>query len=124
MDWSMKVVQFGTAVLCLILLSGSAGAWALTDPTRPQDLKPEQLQDLGIELEPEVPTYTLQYVLYSSKHRFAVINGKRVREGDRVAEARIISIQPGVVRIRVPGETRELRLGYTDIKKSQGRASR
>lgn len=106
------------------LIGAPMMAVALTDPTRPQDLTPERMESLGMLIEPAEPTYTLQYVLHSEQRKFAVINGKRVQEGDRVDEARVLRIHPGKVFIRVPGEVRELTLGYTDIKKEQGRVSR
>lgn len=109
-------------LFCLVLAPGLV--MALTDPTRPQDLTPEKLQSMGVILEPAEPTYTLQYVLHSERRKFAVINGKRVQEGDQIDAARVLQIRSGSVYIRVPGEVRELKLGYTDIKREQGRVSR
>lgn len=111
-------------LLLVCLVGAPVMAVALTDPTRPQDLSPEKLQSMGVIVEPAEPIYTLQYVLHSEQRKFAVINGKRVREGDRVNEARVLRIQPGIVYIRTPAEVRELKLGYTDIKREQGRVSK
>lgn len=115
-------VQMLVTVMLWVALPGSAAA--LSDPTRPQDLSPAKLESLGIVMEEAEPTYTLQYVLYSDRRRLAVINGQRVREGDRVDDARVLLIRPGEVRIGLPGEIRALKLGFTDIKKKQGRDAR
>lgn len=112
-----------TSLLLLLLMGGAAHA--LFDPTQPQDYIAPTISDAASGETVEVKAgYTLQYVLFSSDRQFAVINGHRVVRGDLVGDARVLSIGPGSVRIRTPEETQELRLGYTDIKKSQGRNTR
>lgn len=116
--------------LLTALLFFSGVVWALSDPTRPQDYAPQsapagEVNDLAeVEAADVEPSYTLQYVLVSDQRKFAVINGHRVVEGDRVGEARVVRIGPGLVRIRTPKETQELKLGYSNIKRSQGRVAR
>lgn len=102
--------------------------WALSDPTRPQDYMAPAAAVAGTVIDgteqAEVePSYTLQYVLVSDQRKYAVINGHRVVEGDRVGEARVIRIGPGLVRLRTPEQMQELTHGYSDIKRSQGRVA-
>ncbi len=62
---------------------------------------------------PQAPpvTYKLQSLVYSSKSPSAVINGKIVFKGDRVAGARVLAIDPDAVLILTPaGQTNLLEL--------------
>lgn len=105
-------------------LGVSSAAYALFDPTRPQDYVAPEITDASTAEVIEVEAgYTLQYVLFSSERQYAVINGTRVVRGDQIGGARVLSIGPGSVRIRTPEETQDLRMGYSDIK-NQGRDTR
>lgn len=117
----MRNVTLMAGVLALIF---PGLGWSLSDPTRPQNLvrTPAAETQPGLPVVVE-PTYQLQYVLVSDDRRYAVINGLRVGEGDRLGKAQVLRIDPGVVRIRAAGKISDLKLGFQDIKR-QGRNSR
>jgi MSHA biogenesis protein MshK len=79
-----------------LLLGGLASSTAqeLADPTRRPDVR---------EAEPAAaPSVgpSLQLIILSPGRRLAVINGKTMRIGDRVGEARIVAIDVDSVRLR------------------------
>ncbi|MGD8842871.1 MAG: general secretion pathway protein GspB [Gammaproteobacteria bacterium] len=93
---------------CLALAAtvASVSAWALQDPTRPTD----PAHYFGTETMRDKPTWALQSVLSSPDRRVAVINGVRVREGDRIGMARVVSIRPAAVVLKTDYRTVTLRL--------------
>ena len=95
MDFIMKA---GVLALLVALLSAPASAQGLVDPTRPPDA-PLPGNDAGVIAERAVPQ--LQSVLVaSSGRRVAVINGRTVRVGDKVGEARVDGIGDTTVTLR------------------------
>jgi len=99
----------------LVALAGFLGtrAWALQDPTRPTD--PALFFGSGHSIA--TPDWTLQSVLSSADRRIAVINGTRVREGDRIGSARVVSIQPSHVVLRTGSRNLTLQLWDNNAKK-------
>jgi len=92
--------QPGLALLALLLTSNAA---ALHDPTRPTD--PALYFAHG-----RTGGWTLQSILLSTERRIAIINGKRVQEGDRIGSARVTHIQNTQVVLKTAGRTLKLRL--------------
>ena len=93
------------AVVLFALLASatSAGAQALVDPMRPAGAG-----------DGEVATRraagpVLEQIVLGDGRSFAVINGRRVTLGDRVGDARVISIGPDQVTLR-GGTTQVLRM--------------
>jgi len=80
---------------CLLLgRLASSTAQELADPTRRPDVRaaePAAAQSVGP---------SLQLIILSPGRRLAVINGKTMRIGDRVGEARIVAIDVDSVRLR------------------------
>ncbi len=74
---------------------------ALKDPTRPPGIvakvstSPEKIQQ---------PRWMLTSTLVSMQRRTAVINDTVVSHGDHINGAKIISIQPSAVRLRIGGK--------------------
>jgi MSHA biogenesis protein MshK len=99
----------------LLLLASALGAHAqaLQDPTRPTD---PALYFGGHRTE-GTSAWTLQSILSSADIRIAVINDTCVREGDRIGDARVISIQPSHVVLNTGNRTMTLKLGNKKIKK-------
>lgn len=95
MDFIMKA---GVLALLSALLSASAGAQGLVDPTRPPDA-PLPGNDAGVIGIRAVPQ--LQSVLVaSSGRRVAVIDGRTVRVGDKIGEASVDGIGETTVTLR------------------------
>lgn len=103
------------ALLATVLLTHGAGAeTALPDPTRPsgQSAIAPAAQEAG-------PAPRLESTLISPQRRLAVIDGRMVRPGDRVGDARVLDIQPDRVTLRRADRTVHLRLLPEQTKKRQ-----
>lgn len=91
-------------LLLALLLALPASAVALTDPTRPWSAgtygQPSGSDNAG---------WNLDSVLVSSSRRVAIINGRDVSEGERVGNARVISIRRNSVVLQENGK--QFRLG-------------
>jgi MSHA biogenesis protein MshK len=92
--------------LCALLAALPAGAAALVDPTRPAS------QDPAAAVHPGTPRrgWTLDSTLVAPDRRVAVINGKRVGEGESVDGARVIQIRQLDVLLLAAGRRVTLRL--------------
>jgi hypothetical protein len=96
----------------------------LVDPTRPLVLPVVQGADdddegggFGFGLFDEVfTTYELSSVLIRGDVRIAVINGERVRVGEKVGSARVTAIESDSVRLNVDGNIQTLELYKNSIK--------
>lgn len=92
--------------LAMLLLASTAQAAAserLADPTRPAHARApapvQQASDLRLEA-----------VLKSGDRHVAIVNGRVVRAGDLIGDARIEEVSSGAVRYSRGGQSRMLRL--------------
>jgi len=81
----------------------------LHDPTKPGDWGRSKSATPGKVLR----NFTLNYIVQSSTQKRAMINGKKVEEGDKISGAIVTRIQQNAVTLMVDGETRILRLNKT-----------
>ena len=90
-------------LLLVLTLSAPAPAMAdLADPTTPAThASPAQ---------PGTGQWVLHSTLIGPERRDAVINGRLVRVGDRIAGARVARIEAGEVLLDTPGQRVQLRL--------------
>jgi hypothetical protein len=65
-------------------------------------------------LQPAVPVYKLQGIFYRPAHPMAMINGRNVSPGDKVADAKVITIQRDSVTLSVDGQTKVLTLSQNN----------
>jgi len=100
-------------VLLLLLGMLSFNASALQDPTRPTD----PVLYFGGNHRPGTSVWTLQSILSAPDRRIAIINGTRVREGDRIGNARIVSIKPSHVVLNTGKRTLKLQLLPETLKR-------
>lgn len=99
--------------IMLVLWSGLSGdLHALNDPTQPTD----PALYFGIEQPRNSSGWSLQSILSSPDRRIAVINGSRVREGDRIGSARVVRIRDSHVLLNTGSRTVTLRLLPQSIK--------
>lgn len=97
----------------LLLGPGLAGSLhALQDPTQPTD---PGTFFAGAETR-SGSNWSLQSILSSPQRRIAVINGTRVREGDRIGSARVVRILDSQVLLNAKGRTLTLQL-FPESKK-------
>jgi hypothetical protein len=96
---------------------------ALIDPTRPLVLPSVGGENDGSEggfefglFDEAFTTYELSSVLIRGDVRIAVINGERVRVGERVGSARVTAIESDSVRLNVDGNIQTLELYDNSIK--------
>lgn len=92
--------------LLIASLGVSASALALQDPTRPTDAS----DWFGNKTAGAETKWSLQSILRGSDRRIAVINGTRVREGDRIGTARVMQIEDSRVLLKTGEGTLTLRL--------------
>ena len=101
--------------ICALLLLGpgvAGNAHALKDPTQPTD--PQNY--FGSAESHSGSSWSLQSILSSPQRRIAVINGTRVKEGDRVGSARVVRIHESHVLLNTSGRTLTLHLFPESIK--------
>ena len=78
------------AVLTLFLAAGYAGALELRDPTRPAwHLQDTQLQESSPQ---STARHRLTMIISGPQENIAVINGSRVKTGDRVGGATVLKV--------------------------------
>ncbi|MCO6412956.1 MAG: hypothetical protein J5I92_09445 [Thiogranum sp.] len=92
--------------LLIASLGVSASALALQDPTRPTNAS----DWFGNKTSGTQAEWSLQSILTGPDRRIAVINGTRVREGDRIGTARVVQIEDSRVLLRTGEGTLTLRL--------------
>jgi len=100
-------------IAALLLGPGLAGnVHALKDPTQPTD--PGNY--FGSSENRSGSSWSLQSILSSPQRRIAVINGTRVKEGDRLGSARVVRIHESHVLLNTGGRTLTLHLFPQSIK--------
>jgi MSHA biogenesis protein MshK len=98
-----------------LLLAGpvlTGSAQALKDPTQPTD--PGNY--FGSSENDSAGSWSLQSILSSPQRRIAVINGTRVKEGDRIGTARVVRIRESHVLLNTKGRSLTLHLFPESIK--------
>ena len=103
-------------VLALLVLPASASmAQEVSDPTRPPAVMTAAPVATGAEVAPraERARPQLQSILVSLRpggRRVAVIDGKTVRQGQRVGDAVLVAVGAGEVVLRRGGKTETIKL--------------
>lgn len=95
-------------------------AEVLTDPTRPLLLQAEGSAGILPGLPAILERYIVSSILVRPDLKLAVINSQRVREGERVGNALVTSIERDRVMLNVNGELREFRVHQGSIKSRDG----
>jgi MSHA biogenesis protein MshK len=84
----MKAIQTVAMSVMLLLAATVTSAEGLRDPTRPAKLGPGPTL-----IAPGVEAVRLEAIMDSGDSRRAIVNGKVVRAGDRVAGVQIVAIR-------------------------------
>jgi MSHA biogenesis protein MshK len=101
--------------LCALLTALPVFGSALIDPTRPAG----QGSTATVRAHTAHSDWTLDSTLVAPDRRVAVINGKRVSEGETVDGARVIQIRKLEVLIQAAGKRKTLQLLPDIVKKQQ-----
>ncbi len=104
--------RIASGLLMLGLVFAAPVGAQLDDPTRPPGYR---LYVPGGKSA--APSWHVDTIKIGERQRIAVINGKRVREGDSVSGARVLAIQPGYVQLRYKQEDMVIRLIPGGIRK-------
>ena len=108
-------------IVMLILLLGILGTpdpapgADLTDPMRPPSL--DSLDVEGVSPGSADLRNRLTSIVVSEVRRVAVIDGKQLRIGSRIGNARVLDIQPGFVRLLGPSGEYDLTLYQSPVAK-------
>ncbi len=121
-DMLKRELQMIFPVCTLMLAMNAAAALVdgeeLIDPTAPFLLEMESAGGQPVaNVFARFNNYDVSSILIRENLRIAVINSQRVREGELIGSARVVSIEEGEVTIDLDGQTRVLSLhGGTSIK--------
>lgn len=74
----------------------------LSDPTRPAKIAVSEV------IQGESSDYKLSQIYISRKSRLAIINGQKVKMGDSIANAQVITIKPDSVYLLIEGSIKEI----------------
>lgn len=86
-----------------------AASLPVPDPTRPAvPLPPPEATPATA-----APALVLQSTLIAGEQSSVIINGQRLRRGDRLGDARVAAIGPGWVRLESAAGSTELRLSHS-----------
>ena len=107
-DRALRRLALLVALLPGPVAAASAAATAVPDPTRPAVGIPAPAAN-----DPASGPLVLQSTLVSPRQRVAIINGQRLRPGDRIGDARLEAVGPGWVRLSTPSGRTELRLSFS-----------
>lgn len=102
-------------LVMLVSVGFNAGAAGLKDPTRPAYYSAGDssfIQQLK-------QGYKLSSVIVGDKRKTAVINGQRVKEGERVGNALVRGIEPAGVSLEVQGTRFRIALSENNFKSRQ-----
>lgn len=121
-----RLAAWGTIGLSIVLAASAVPArdpqpdsvaGSLSDPTEP----PEGLAPLVVEVaEDKTDRLDLTAIFFAADRRLAIINDRRLREGDSIGPARVVSIMPNRVRVLRDGMELELELIARDVKREPG----
>ena len=113
--FSLLVLVLPIAVLGVVSASAHA---QLDDPTRPPG---HRLVLPGGKKATKDIKFSLSSVYISSVRRTAVINDRRVEQGDHVNGAKVVEILPAAVKLKRQGKVFTVRLLSQVVKKTRTR---
>lgn len=108
-------MRYAVLIVMLAALATTLSSLAtaeVPDPTRPMSGAEAMAWVRGDKpgVTETLPDLHLESVLISSRRRVAVINGRRVAEGEELLGARILEIRPDGVRIQRAGNQHTLQM--------------
>ncbi len=111
-----SILTVSTVLLISPLLTD--GAEVLRDPTRPYAVAPVAAPTTaGAGAVTKVTRFSVTAILVSQKRRVAIVNGKRVSEGDKVDGATVVKILADRLRLDLDGKEFTTRLPPDALRK-------
>ncbi len=106
------MISSGMSIFTLLLAFAAAGAYAQTlqDPMRPPSFAVPSGGADGEALDVSQLGPVLQSTMLSEGRRIAMIDGKPMKVGDKIGDARIVAIDPASVTLREGKTTRTLEM--------------
>ena len=92
----------------VLLAPGSGMAQTLSDPTQPAILpSAPNPQHPGAAVAAPVPQAGLRLVVTAKEGNYALVNGQRLKVGDKLGESVIVAIEPSALVLRDANGRRE-----------------
>lgn len=100
-------------MIVFALLSDMAYAESSTgrDPTRPSNYTEVDGDNIS-----QTESYNLQSIMINETRRVALINGRYVKVGDEVGNAKVVAIEKNKVVLSVSGQTKIIKLFDSNIR--------
>lgn len=108
----MKSLIVGVSALLVMTLQ----AETLQDPTRPADYTGASAVNTQVPNPPGSMEWKLSGIRISPDVRTAIINGRLVREGERIGEATVVEILSGSVILKYRGQKNQVNLVPQNVK--------
>lgn len=97
-------------VVFIITLAAHQAVLAVSDPTRPPGYGERHAKKISFQLDS---------VLVSETRKVAIVNGQSVVEGDRIGDAKVISISKQKVRLNKGGNVIELKPKRVSVRREK-----
>ena len=109
-------------ILGLGLVASAVGAESLPDPTRPADF----FSQLTVQRDMDKAgiSWNVTAIRISDVGSSAILNGKFVRIGDSIANARVVDIRSDAVVLEFDGRQVDVRILRTTVKKPAASGNR
>jgi MSHA biogenesis protein MshK len=117
MDRGVAMARVNLSIILLILMTFScqfATAETLKDPTQPPNYRQKGVTGVGTKAAPK---WVLSSTLISPARRLATINGKTLTVGERIGDARVLTIESARVSLLDGNKEIILELLPTDFKR-------
>ena len=111
------MARVNLSIILLVLMTvfcHVAAAETLKDPTQPPNYRSKDGKGVGIKAAPK---WVLSSTLISPARRLATINGKTMAVGERIGDARVLSIESAKVTLMDGNKEIILELLPTDFKR-------
>lgn len=105
------------AAVLALLPNVLPAATPVPDPTRPAIALPPA----GAAPAAATAAPVLQLTQIAAGRSSAIVDGQRVRPGDRIGDARVVAIGPGWLRLESAAGTTELRLSHSSLARPVNR---
>ena len=117
--FSTLLLLSSLAISCVLSLVESANAESLRDPTQvPSNMVATDGNQTSATQATENAGPVLQSVMLGAKYRAAIINGKKVKLGDRYEQAKLVGLTENSATLKnADGTTQTLVMTYGAIQK-------